>query len=136
MILNEMVHDARIVPTDGRPHIPQNVRQWRGDSRGHGEGDPLVVDTSNFTSKTTFRGSGSGMHLVERFTRVDADTLLYPMVTRTSENAAGPDAPQIILFENWLTERKRGIERRLVLGRARRRVGNFGERPASIVVCL
>ena len=51
--------------------------QWRGDSRGRWEGDTLVVDTTNFTGKTSFRGSGKNMHLVERFTRTDADTLLY-----------------------------------------------------------
>ena len=77
VILNEMIHDARIVPMDGRPHLPQNIQQWKGDSRGRWESDTLVVDTTNFTGKTSFRGSGAGMHLVERFTRVDADTLLY-----------------------------------------------------------
>lgn len=77
VILTEMVHDARIVPLDGRPHVPRGIRQWRGDSRGHWEGVTLVVDTTNFTDKTSFRGSGEDMHLVERFTRVDADRLLY-----------------------------------------------------------
>jgi hypothetical protein len=77
VILNEMIHDARIIPLDGRPHVPANVRQWMGDSRGHWEGKTLVVDTTNFTGKTNFRGSGEGLHLVERFTRMDAGTLLY-----------------------------------------------------------
>ncbi len=77
VILNEMVHDARIVPMDGRLHLPQTIRQWRGDSRGRWEGSTLVVDTTNFTDKTSFRGSGGGLHLVERFTRIDADRLLY-----------------------------------------------------------
>ncbi len=77
VILTEMAHDARIVLMDRRPHLPEDIRQWRGDSRGHWEGDTLVVDTTNFTGKTSFRGSGAEMHLVERFTRVDADTLLY-----------------------------------------------------------
>ena len=77
VILNEMVHDARIVPLDGRAHLPEHIRQWRADSRGHWEGDTLIVDTTNFSDKTSFRGSGKNMHLVERFTRVDADTLLY-----------------------------------------------------------
>ena len=90
VILNEMVHEARIVPMDGRPHIPQHVRQWRGDSRVRWEGDTLVVDTTNFTSKTTFRGSGSGMHLVERFTRVDADTLLYEYTIDDPESFETP----------------------------------------------
>jgi hypothetical protein len=77
VILNEMIHDARIIPLDGRPHVPANIRQWMGDSRGRWEGNTLVVDTTNFTGKTNFRGSGEGLHLVERFTRVDAGTLLY-----------------------------------------------------------
>ncbi len=76
-ILIEMVHDARIVPLDGRAHLPSSIRQWRGDSRGRWEGDTLVVDTTHFTDKTSFRGSGPEMHLVERFTRVAPDTLLY-----------------------------------------------------------
>ena len=78
VILNEMVHNARIVPVDGRPHGA--VRQWNGDSRGRWEGDTLVVDTTNFYNKTAFserQGSSPNMHLVERFRRVDADTLVY-----------------------------------------------------------
>jgi hypothetical protein len=77
VILNEMVHDTRNIPTDGRPHLPQSVRQWKGDSVGRWEGDTLVVDTTNFNDRTNFRGSGENLHLVERFRRVDADTLLY-----------------------------------------------------------
>jgi hypothetical protein len=76
MILNEMVHDARIVRMGGQ-HLPQNIRKWMGDSVGHWEGDVLVVDTTNFTSKTQFRGASEQMHVVERFTRVDKNTLLY-----------------------------------------------------------
>ena len=76
-LLNEMVNDARIVPLDGRPHLPQNIRQWRGDSRGHWEGNTLVVDTTNFRDETNFRGASRNVHVVERFTRVGADTLLY-----------------------------------------------------------
>ena len=77
VIFNEQIHDARIIPMDGRPHLPQNIRQWMGDSRGHWEGNTLVVDTTNFTAKTNFRGSGENMHLVERFTHTERDTLLY-----------------------------------------------------------
>jgi hypothetical protein len=75
VILNEMIHDARIVPLDGRPH--GSVRQWMGDSRGRWERDTLIVDTINFTDKVNFRGSGENLHLVERFTRIDADTIEY-----------------------------------------------------------
>ncbi len=77
VIFNEMVHDARVIPMDGRPHLPANIRQWLGDSRGHWEGDTLVIETTNFTDKTAFRGSTENMHLTERFTRLDPDTLLY-----------------------------------------------------------
>ena len=77
VILIEMVHEARIIPLDGRPHVGPTIRQWLGDSRGRREGDTLVVETTNFTDKTNFRGSGEGLHLVERFTRVDADRLDY-----------------------------------------------------------
>jgi hypothetical protein len=76
-ILHEMIHDARIIPLDRRPHIGQHIRQWFGDGRGRWEGDTLVVDTVNFTDKANFRGSTKGMHLVERFTRIDADTVRY-----------------------------------------------------------
>ena len=76
-ILNEMIHEHRIVPLDGRPHLAQNIRQWLGDSRGHWEGDTLVVDTTNFSPKFDFRGAGPSLHVVERFTRVAADTLQY-----------------------------------------------------------
>ena len=77
VILNEMVHDARIVPLDGSGHLPDGVRQWRGDSRGHWDGDTLVIETKNFTHKTSFRGTGPGLHLVERFTRMAEGILLY-----------------------------------------------------------
>jgi hypothetical protein len=75
VIFNEMIHDARIVAMDGRQH--GTVRRWQGDSIGHWEQHTLVVDTVNFTDKTAFRGSTERLHLVERFTRVDADTIAY-----------------------------------------------------------
>ena len=77
VILNEMVHNARIVPLDGRAHLTSSVRQWVGDSRGRWEGETLVVETSNFLGDTGFVGSSSNMRLVERFTRTDAETLVY-----------------------------------------------------------
>ena len=76
-IVVEMIHDARVIPTDGRPHLPSNVRQWMGDPKGHWEGNTLVVDTTNFTDKTNFRGSGENLHLVERFTRNGPDSIMY-----------------------------------------------------------
>ncbi len=76
-ILIEMIHDVRIIPTDGSPHLPKSVRLWLGDPRGHWEGDTLVVDTTNFTDKNSFRGSDENLHLIERFTRTDANTVMY-----------------------------------------------------------
>jgi hypothetical protein len=75
VISNENIHDVRIIPLDQRPH--GSVRQWMGDSRGRWEGDTLVVDTVNFSSKTSVSGSDENLHIVERFTREDADTLNY-----------------------------------------------------------
>jgi len=69
--------DVRIIPLDGRPHLPQNVRTWSGDSRGHWEGNTLVVDTTNFKEQRVWRGSSSGLHLVERFTLADPRTIRY-----------------------------------------------------------
>ncbi len=86
VVLYEMIHDARIIPLDGRPHVPGTIRLWMGDARGRWEGDTLVVETTNFhdrgwiaSSSAAGRMKGIGtsesLHVVERFTRVDADTI-------------------------------------------------------------
>jgi len=77
VIFNEMVHQARLVPLDGRPHLPAGVRNWQGDPRGRWEGDTLVVESTNFSDRTNVRGSGEGLRLTERFTRTGANSLLY-----------------------------------------------------------
>jgi hypothetical protein len=77
VIVSEMIHDARIVPIDGRPHAPAAIRSWLGDSRGRWEGNTLVVETTNFSPKTNFRGASENLRLVERFTRIDRDTIDY-----------------------------------------------------------
>src|SRR5580704_14524964 len=88
VIFYEMIHETRIIPVDGRPHLPSSIRQWNGDSRGHWEGDTLVVDTTNYngkgwigTSAATARIKGipqsQALHVVERFTRIDANTIHY-----------------------------------------------------------
>jgi hypothetical protein len=79
-IYNEMIHSARIVPLDGRPH--GTIPQWMGDSRGHWEGSTLVVDTVNFNGKASFRGSDENLHLVERFTRTGRDTIEYQFTVK------------------------------------------------------
>jgi hypothetical protein len=77
----ETIHDARVIPIDGRPHLSEHIPQWLGDSRGRWDGDTLVVDTTGFSPKNNFFGSSSGLHLVERFTRIAADTLQYDAST-------------------------------------------------------
>jgi hypothetical protein len=94
-IMVEMIHDTRIIPVDGRPHLPSNVRQWMGDSRGHWEGDTLVVETTNFTNKTAFRGTSESMKLIERFRRADADTLVYEFTVDDPSTFTKPWTAQI-----------------------------------------
>ena len=89
-LLHEIDHSTRVIPTDGRPHVPQNIRQWQGDSVGHWEGNTLVVDTTNFTNLTVYRGSGEELHLVERFTRTADDTMIYRFTVEDPTTWARP----------------------------------------------
>jgi hypothetical protein len=77
VIITEMMHETRLIPLDGRPHVGAGVRSWLGDSRGRWEGPTLVVETTNFHDRRLFRGATTQLRLVERFTRVDADTIDY-----------------------------------------------------------
>jgi len=76
-ILQEMIHDVRVIPIDNRSHVDSNIHQWFGNSVGHYEGDTLVVETTNFTDKTAFRGSSDKLRVVEKFKRTDADSIQY-----------------------------------------------------------
>ena len=76
-IESEMIHDVRVVPTDGRGHVSSKIRNWMGDSIGHWDGDTLVVETTNFRPETAFQGTTKDMKLTERFRRVNDDVLLY-----------------------------------------------------------
>ena len=97
VIFSEMIHEARVVPLDGRPPLPETMRQWMGDSRGWWDGDTLVVESENYTDKTgsfytivgTY-GSGVTLRLVERFTRLDDDTLLYEFTVDDSKTFVEP----------------------------------------------
>jgi hypothetical protein len=95
LIVNEMVHETRIVPLDGRPFPPADIRQWRGSSRGRWDGDTLVVETRNRRADTPFRGSSANMRLTERFTRVAADVLLYEFTVDDPEAFTQPWTVQI-----------------------------------------
>ena len=79
VLMLEAIHEARIIPLDGRPHLPESVRQWSGDSRGRWDGNTLVVETTNFSPEGNVMGSTEHLHLVERFTRVAPDKINYEM---------------------------------------------------------
>ena len=89
-IVTEMVNTARIVPLDGRPTLPADMLQWSGESRGHWEDDTLVIETANFDPRRLWRSTSGSMHLTERLTRVDEDTLLYRATVNDPETWERP----------------------------------------------
>jgi hypothetical protein len=95
IILVEMIHDARVIPLDGRPHVDASIRQWMGDPRGHWEGTTLVVETANFNDKTRFQRAGEKMKLVERFTRTAPDTITYEFTVSDPSTFTRPWTAQI-----------------------------------------
>ena len=95
VILNEMVHNARIVPLDGRPHLPAHLRQWVGDSRASWDGDTLVIETRNFLGETSLRGSSANLRLVERFRRAGPDTLIYEFTVNDPTSWTRPWTAQV-----------------------------------------
>ena len=90
MLVSEMIHDVRIVALDGRAHLPSGISQWKGHSVGRWEKDMLVVDTTNFNDKTTFRGSSQELHVVERFSLSDPKTLRYQFTVDDPASFAKP----------------------------------------------
>jgi hypothetical protein len=93
----EMMHDARIIPLDGRPHLGQNFRGYMGDSRGRWEGNTLVIDTVNLKGNRSLRGVGDNVHLIERITRVDADTLHYEYTVDDPKTYTRPWTAMIVM---------------------------------------
>jgi hypothetical protein len=89
-LVTEMIHTVRMVALDGRPRLSESVPQWSGDARGHWEGDTLVIETANFNPERGWRGSSKEMKLVERLTRVDADTLEYTYTVTDPETWTRP----------------------------------------------
>jgi hypothetical protein len=89
VILTEMIHDARVIPLNGGPHVPSNIRGWNGDSRGHWEGDTLVVDTTNYKPRS-FMNSGDKLHVIERFSRSGPETLKYEITIDDPETWTKP----------------------------------------------
>jgi hypothetical protein len=133
---NEMVHEVRVIPLDGRGHLPEGIRQLRGDSRGHWEGRTLVVETTNYTDRTNYQGSGEHMRLLERFTRTDDATLLYEYTVEDPESFEHPwtvalpmtktDGP---LFEFACHEGNYGLTNILSAARAEERRAASGSSP-------
>lgn len=137
VILHEMVHDARVVPLDGRDPLPDNLRQWMGDSRGYWDGDTLVVESRNFTDKTASfnpsvaqaAGTGSTLHLTERFRRLADDTLLYeytvndPTTFTQPFTAALPMKRGEVMFEYACHEGNYGLPNMLAGARVEEAAG-------------
>ena len=117
VILTEMIHNVRVIPLDDRPHIDDRVRLWNGDSRGHWDGETLVVETTNFKDALHFQGSGSNRRVIERFTRIDAKTVDWQFTVDDETAWAQPwtavlpftraDGP---LYEYACHERNYGME--------------------------
>jgi hypothetical protein len=135
-IIHEMIHDARIVPLDGRPHVSPAIRQYMGDSRGHWDGTTLVTDVTNFDPKITtfhptaaFRGSGATLHLTERYTRTASDQLRYEVTVDDPGTFERPYTavldlkPQGSIYEYACHEGNRGLENVLSAARSEERVG-------------
>ena len=125
MILTEMLHDVRVIPLDGRPHLPPNVRQWTGSYRGRLEGQTLVVDTTNLTDKFAFQGASENMRLTERFTRVADDTIRYRFTVEDPETWTRPWSEEVPwkkdigpLFEHACHEGNYGLYNTLAGARA------------------
>ena len=86
----EMIHDARVIPLDNRPHLSPSIRSYFGDSRGHWEGDTLVVDVTNFSKNAGYRGATTNLHVIERFRRTDANTVHYELTVEDPTTFARP----------------------------------------------
>jgi hypothetical protein len=100
VILQEMIHDARVIPLDGRPHLNEKVRQLLGDSRAHWDGDTLVVETTNYSSKSNFQNAAENLHLVERFTRVGPDTVNWEVSVNDPTTWTSPWSASIPLAKS------------------------------------
>ena len=100
VMLMEMAHDARIIPLNGSPHIDSDIRQWLGDSRGHWEGETLVVETKNYSPKSYFQGAAENLEITERFTRVAPDVLEYGVTVNDPSTWTQPWSAMIPLRQS------------------------------------
>ncbi len=130
-ILHEEYRDRRIIPVDGRPH--GTIRQWFGDAVGHWEGDTLVVDTTNFLDRTNYEWANvwtrpsETLHLVERFTRISADTIEYRITVEDPTTFATPWTA----VDSHLEAGRRHADLRVRLSRGKLRDAESAERRAA-----
>jgi len=133
-ITHEMMHDTRVIPLDGRPHLSPRIRHYMGDSRGRWEGDTLVVDVTNFHPATNYRGSRDTLHLIERYTRTGPDAMLYtvtidePQTWERPWTAVLDLASQKEMYEYACHEGNRGLENILRAARFEEAQAARGER--------
>ena len=99
IVYRELATAPRVIPTDGAAHLPDTIRQWAGDSRGRWEGDTLVVDTTNFTDKTAYQGSSAALHVVERFTRVSTDRVMYQFTVEDPQTWTRPWSAELPMIQ-------------------------------------
>ncbi|HVZ20087.1 MAG TPA: hypothetical protein VG871_03435 [Vicinamibacterales bacterium] len=134
VITHEMIHDTRVIPTDGRPHLSSAIRQYMGDSRGHWDGNTLVIDVTNFSPAivtyhptASFRGSGERLHLIERYTRTGRDAMRYEVTVDDPGTFERPYTavldlkPQGNIYEYACHEGNRGMANMLSAARAEER---------------
>ena len=133
-IVNEILHETRLIPLDERPHVSQKIRKWMGDSRGRWDGQTLIVDTTNFTAKSQFRGTGEHLHLIERFTPTDPDTILYEFTVDDPASFTRPWSARIPMirsrgpmFENACHEGNYGLKFILSIARWEERQAAAGK---------
>ena len=145
VIRNEMIHEARVIPLDGSAHAGAGVKMWMGDSRGHFQGDTLVIETTNFTDRTGLGGNGNGavhsesLRLVERLRRVDADTLRYEFTVHDEETYTQPwtvafdldSRPGYEIYEYACHEGNLGLANMLSAARAEERAAAEAARPTG-----
>jgi hypothetical protein len=135
MIHVELFHEVRVIPMDGRPHAPQTVRSWLGDSRGHWEGNTLVIETTNFNDKVAFQGGSRDLKLTERFTRTGEETMKYEFTVDDPHTWAQPWKAELpvtksgglvdgIIFENACHEGNYSMTNMLSAARAEEKRGS------------
>ena len=140
VVFQELIHEPRIIPLDGRAHLPPDASQWLGDSRGHFEGHTLVVETTNFDTRASYRGSSPTMVLTERYTPIDVNTLDYQFTVNDPKTFTKPwtvsrpmrrEKGGITVFEYACHEGNYAMRNMLAGARAQEKAGGTPTRPRA-----